>query len=44
VATHEARFVETLKAQHGAFVDMASLGGNIEQKVGNKLPKGHKGV
>lgn len=41
---HEARFVETLKAQHGAFVDIASLGGNIERKVGNTLQAMRDGV
>jgi predicted RecB family nuclease len=34
---HEARFVETLKAQHGAFVDIASMGGGNEQKVAHTL-------
>jgi predicted RecB family nuclease len=41
---HEARFVETLKAQDGSFIDVASLGGNLEQKVATTLQAMQEGV
>jgi len=34
---HEAEFLETLKARHAAVIDIAALGGNLEQKVTNTL-------
>lgn len=41
---HEARFVEALKTQHGSFVDIAGLGGNLEQKVAATLAAMREGV
>ncbi|GAB3629980.1 hypothetical protein PTE30175_04877 [Pandoraea terrae] len=41
---HEARFVETLKAQHSSFVDIAGLGGSLEQKIAATLEAMREGV
>lgn len=41
---HEARFVEALKAQHDSFVDIAAVGGNLEQKVAATLDAMRDGV
>ncbi|MCB8748919.1 TM0106 family RecB-like putative nuclease [Rhodoferax sp. U2-2l] len=35
--THEADFLATLKGRHASVIDIAGLGGNLEQKVDNTL-------
>lgn len=35
--SHEAEFLATLKGRHASVIDIAALGGNLEQKVNNTL-------
>ena len=35
--SHEAEFLATLKGRHASVIDIAALGGNLEQKVDNTL-------
>lgn len=41
---HEAAFVETLKARHATFFDVAQVGGSLEKKVESTLAAMHEGV